>query len=163
MQIRYATQLSDTEYVSRHGWVWARLESCPVHPEGGCSFHRHGTYTRRRPEGTRIARWYCRESHRTFSLLPDCFASRYSGSLSELEEAVAELEIGSTVDAAAEKARPMGREDSVTPLTAKRWLERRAKLLYASLYMIISLLPSLFAEFRPTVTDFRSGLGVSSV
>ena len=28
------------------------------------------------PRGTRIARWYCPQSHTTFSLLPDCLAAR---------------------------------------------------------------------------------------
>ena len=40
---------------------------------------RHGTYARKTPRGTRIARWYCPQSHTTFSLLPDCLARAAAG------------------------------------------------------------------------------------
>ena len=39
-----------------------------MHPQGGCGFARHGSYERVDPPGTRIARWYCRVGHQTFSL-----------------------------------------------------------------------------------------------
>ena len=38
---------------------------------------RHGTYPRRTPTGMRIARYYCPTAHETFSLLPDCLATRH--------------------------------------------------------------------------------------
>lgn len=70
MQLRYQTGLTSEQYVSDEAWREARLDRCPNHPGGGCSFARHGVYERRTPAGTLIARWYCRESHETFSLLP---------------------------------------------------------------------------------------------
>ena len=46
-----------------------------------------------------IARWYCRESHTTFSLLPDCLAARLLGELDEVEEVVAHAEQARRPDA----------------------------------------------------------------
>ena len=83
MQLRFAIELTSTEYVSEQGWQKASLSHCPVHPEGGCGFCRHGTYRRVEPPGTQIARWDCPLGQQTFSLLPDCFAARLSGTLEE--------------------------------------------------------------------------------
>jgi len=55
MQIRYATDLSTEEYVEQRAWKEARLDDCPVHPEGGCGFSKNGTYKRKVPQGTKIA------------------------------------------------------------------------------------------------------------
>lgn len=75
MQLRFETTLSANEYVATQGWHTAVLPSCPLHPQGGCSLARHGTYTRTTPVGMRIPRWYCPQGHRTFSLLPDFLIS----------------------------------------------------------------------------------------
>ena len=65
-------------------WRAARLERCPNHPHGGCSVRtpRHLRAQGLRA-GRRIARWYCRESNTTFSLLPDCLAARFPGELDD--------------------------------------------------------------------------------
>ncbi|MBI5577168.1 MAG: hypothetical protein HY896_12510, partial [Deltaproteobacteria bacterium] len=55
----------------------------------------------------RIARYYCPESHTTYSLLPDCLASRLSGDLSDVEEVVAIVEASGSVEAAANIVRPI--------------------------------------------------------
>ena len=73
-------------------WRLASLARCPLHPRGGCGFARHGTYERMSPPGTQIARWYCPQGHRTFSLLPDHLAARFPGTLSEIEQVVATVE-----------------------------------------------------------------------
>ena len=52
--------------------------------------------------GTRIARWYCPESHTTISLLPDCLAARLPGELDELEAVVAHAEQATSLGAAAD-------------------------------------------------------------
>ena len=92
MQLRYETGLTGEEYVRAQAWRAASLERCPNHPHGGCSLARHGTYPRKTPRGTRIARWYCPESHATISLLPDCLAARLPGELDTLEAVVAHAE-----------------------------------------------------------------------
>jgi hypothetical protein len=89
VQLRYACPLTGAQYVSEQAWQEAILPRCPLHPQGGCHFARHGTSTRVSPPGTRVARWYCREGHCTFSLLPDCLAARLSGTLAEVEVLVA--------------------------------------------------------------------------
>ena len=109
MQLRFQTLHTGEQYVSAEGWREARLDRCPNHPRGGCSLARHGTYARKRPAGTRIARWYCRESHTTFSLLPDCLAARLPGTLTELEEVVAEAEQARSLMAVADQLRRRGR------------------------------------------------------
>ena len=92
MQLRYKSGRTGEQYVKSEGWLDARLSRCPNHPRGGCSWARHGTYPRKTPRGTRIARWYCPQSHMTFSLLPDCFAARLPGTLRDLEAVVAVAE-----------------------------------------------------------------------
>jgi len=92
VQLRFKTNLTSEEYVNQQAWQDATMACCPLHPQGGCSFARHGTYERINPPGTQIPRWYCSESHRTFSLLADCFAARFSGTLCEVETVVVEVE-----------------------------------------------------------------------
>ena len=69
VQLRYQTDLTSTEYVNREAWSEASLERCPLHPQGGCGFARHGSYERVEPPGTRIPRWYCPLGHQTFRQL----------------------------------------------------------------------------------------------
>jgi len=128
MQIRYGTDLSAEEYVEQEAWKEARLDDCPIHPEGGCGFSKNGTYRRKYPEGTRIARWYCAVGHVTFSLLPDCLSSRLSGSLDEVESVILEVEEAPSQEEAAENIRI----DIVLP-SALRWIRRRVKLVRSSL------------------------------
>ena len=39
-----------------------------------------------------VARLYCRDAYRTFSLLPDCMSARLEGSLDEAEQVVVRVE-----------------------------------------------------------------------
>jgi hypothetical protein len=57
-----------------------------MHPRQQCGFVRHGTYARKTPAGTLIARWYCRLGHCTFSLLPDHLAARFPDTLNQTAE-----------------------------------------------------------------------------
>ena len=56
MQIPLRTLSSVDAYVGNREWRDARLSGCPLHPSGGCSFARHGSYARVTPRGLRIAR-----------------------------------------------------------------------------------------------------------
>ena len=56
MQIPLRTLSSVDAYVGNREWRDARLSGCPLHPSGGCSFARHGSYARMTPRGVRIAR-----------------------------------------------------------------------------------------------------------
>ena len=131
---------------------------CPNHPGGGCSLARHGTYARKTPPGTRIARWYCPESHTTFSLLPDCLAARLPGTLAELEDAVVTAERFPSVAAAAATLRSSRSE----PPGAMRWLRRRIRLVGRALSAVRGLLPERFAGCPPTILAFRDRLGTDA-
>ena len=76
MQLALHTQSSVEAYITGCQWRDARLLACPLHPDGGCSIARHGSYARVTPQGLRVDRWYCPQGHRTFSLLPDFLAAR---------------------------------------------------------------------------------------
>ena len=142
MQLRYETGLTGEEYVSAEAWRDARLERCPNHPHGGCSFARHGTYARKTPRGTQIARWYCRDSHTTFSLLPDCLAARLPGELDHVETVVAHAEQAPSLAAAANELR----RDAVELPGAMRWVEHRVRLVHHVLSIVIGLLPEPLAR-----------------
>ena len=158
MQIRYATNLSVEQYVRQQAWQAATLSQCPLHPQGACGFCKHGTYRRKFPDGAKIARWYCADGHMSFSLLPDCLASRLSGSLIEVEDVITEVENSPSQEAAADNIRI----DILLP-GALRWIRRRIFLVKAILSMLIELLPGLFADCHPSILSFRSVLSVDYV
>lgn len=158
MQLRFATDLSATEYVRREAWKEAKLERCPLHPEGGCGFRKGGTYPRKHPDGTKIARWYCFLGHQTFSFLPDCLSARLPGTLKQVEDIIDKVE----------KAR--SQEDAVQTLRldislpgALRWVRRRILPIRLALTMLIDLIPSLFAVCDPTLASFYCVLNARPV
>jgi hypothetical protein len=159
VQLRLKTEFTSEEYVSRQAWRKASLERCPLHPAGSCGFARHGTYGRVKPAGTRIPRWYCPKGQQTFSLLPDCFASRLSGSLQDVEDVVNIVEEVGAVETAAHIARG---PDVQLP-GAIRWTRRRVKYVRNTLTVILGLMPELFAGCQPTLDSFRQTLGVVGV
>lgn len=153
VQIRFTTKLTGEEYVSRQAWREATLSGCPRHPRGGCGFARHGTYGRKHPAGCRIARYYCPTAHETYSLLPDCLASRLGSTLAEVEAVVIAVEQAKSVERAADGLRP-----EIELPGALRWTRRRVLGVRAALTAIISLLPVLFALCSPTVRALRATL-----
>jgi hypothetical protein len=158
VQLRFATGLTSESYVSRQAWREASLPCCPLHPRGGCGWARHGTYARLHPAGARVARWYCRAGHRTFSLLPDCLAARLPGTLSEVEQVVATAEQAKSLEAAADRLRP----DIDLP-GAVRWVRRRVKAIHGALITLFGLLPERFAGTVASVVSLRARLGVTPV
>lgn len=153
MQLRFATRLTSTEYVNQQAWRDASLKRCPLHPHGGCSFARHGTYARTNPPGTRIPRWYCPESHRTFSLLADCFAARLSGSLCEVETVVAQREQAASGEAAA-----AGLRLDIELPGVLRWMRLRVKSVQLAFRLLKGLMPDRFIDCEPTLASFRQRL-----
>ena len=140
VQLRYQTDLTGEQYVNACGWAHARLAACPNHPHGGCSLSRHGTYGRKTPRGCRVARWYCRQSHTTFSLLPDCLAARLPGTLRRLEEVVAVAEAAPSLAAAALCLRG---GEAVGLEGARRWVRRRVRRVHRDLHIARGLRPDL--------------------
>ena len=158
MQLRYHTGLTGEAYVRARAWRDARVERCPNHLNGGCSLARHGTYTRKTPRGTRIARWYCPESHTTFSLLPDCLAARLPGELDEVERVVAHAEQAASRVAAADALR----HDAVELPGAMRWVARRVRLVHHVLGIVIALLPEHLMRCVAEVGAVRTRLGTET-
>jgi hypothetical protein len=158
VQLRFECSLTGEEYVSQHAWRNASLSGCPLHPKGGCGFARHGTYERRSPPGTLIARWYCRQGHRTFSLLPDCLAARLPGTLAELEALVGAVEQARSLEAACTDLRLEIELPGVL-----RWVRRRVQSVHASLLLLKGILPELFEGCEPTLAAFSQCLGVVEV
>jgi len=150
VQLRLRTSLTSHEYVTQEAWREASLERCPLHPDGGCAFARHGTYERVEPPGTRVARWYCRAARTSFSLLPDCLASHLSGSLAEVEEVAARVEAAPSIEAAAVELRP-----DITLLCAVHWVQRRSRRVRLVLVAALTLLPVRFAGCAPRISDVR--------
>jgi hypothetical protein len=159
VQLRFETGLTGDEYVTREGWRLARLARCPLHPHGGCGFAGHGTYERRSPPGTHIARWYCAQGHCTFSLLPDHLAARFPGTLAEIEAVVATVEQAPSLEAAADVLR----SDPVTLPSAVRWVRRRVAPVRRLLTILVGLLPQLLLGCPPTIGAFRTRLACDAV
>ena len=159
VQLRFQSGHTGEQYVRAEAWRDARLARCPNHPYGGCSLARHGTYDRKTPRGVRIARWYCPESHTTFSLLPDCLAARLPGTLADLEAAVAVAEQAPSLAAAANAVR----RDPIHLPGAVRWLRRRVRLAHRALTAVRGLLPERLARCAATVGAFRVRLDTDTV
>jgi len=157
MQIRFATDLSPDEYVRQRAWENAKLDNCPLHRKGGCGFAGHGTYARRSPRGTKIARWYCPDGHCTFSLLPDCLSSRLPGSLIEVETAINAVE-----NAPSQEAAVHGLRIDVGLAGVLRWIRRRLFLIRTTLTLLTKFLPIL-QNCRPDISSFKAALGVEYV
>ena len=134
------------------------LEQCPKHPHGGCSLARHGTYERKTPQGVRVARWYCPESHTTFSLLRDCLAARLPGTLDMLEAVVVAAEGARSLEAAANEVR----RDAIELPGAIRWVRRQVRLVHNALARVISLIPDRLASCAATMGAVRERLGCDS-
>ena len=128
---------------------------------------RHGTYARKTPRGTRIARWYCPESHTTFSLLPDCLAARLPGELDTLETVVP-LATRARLVAHAERAPSRSaaanalRRDPVGLAGAIRWVQRRVRLVHHALRLVIGLLPEQLERCVAEVGAVRARLATDS-
>ena len=148
MQIPLRTLSSVDAYIRNREWNDVRLSVCPMHPTGGCSFARHGSYERLSPSGLRIARWYCPEGHRTFSLIPDFVASRMPGLLDSIEESIVTACSAKSREAAADVLRG----PDVTLPSAVRWLRRRIGSVRASLDAVRREVPDAF--IGPLENDF---------
>jgi len=105
----------------------------------------------------RIARYYCPKAQTTYSLLPDCLASRLSGDLAAVEEVVAQVERSKSVEAAADSLRSL----AISLPSAVRWVRRRLLPVRAALIAMVTLMPQMFAGCLPTVGEARKVLGTT--
>ena len=158
--MRFATNLTDKEYVSRRAWNTVSAPPCPWCKPGTCELAPHGFYPRVKPQGAWIRRFICRTVKRTVSLLPDCFAAWVQGTLEEQEEPVRVAERAATQAAAVEQVRPPG-ECSLA--SAQRWLQRRMRWVGVLLVAVKGLYPERFTGVEPTLAGFGQQLGSETV
>ena len=151
VQVRLATLSTGEDYVTEKQWLRATLNACPWHPEGGCGFCGHGTYPRKRPRGTLIARWYCPTEGRTVSALPDALASHFSGTLREIEAHVVAVELASSLASVA-----MDRRLDIELPGALRYLSRVCKAVRNALNICRGLRPDPLANLPPTISGFAT-------
>jgi hypothetical protein len=110
------------------------------------------------PPGALVARWYCPQGHRTFSLLPDCLAARLPGTLAEVETVVDAVEAAPSQEKAADHLRPQAELPS-----ALRWTRRRVHAVYSALTVLRGLDPERFEGVPATLRAWRAHLGVNAV
>lgn len=101
----------------------------------------------------RVARYYCRDAHTTFSLLPDCLAAKLPGDLDAVERLMAAVEAAPSMEVASEELRP----DIELP-GALRWIRRRLNPARAVLLALVTLVPGLVG-CRPTLDEVGRRLG----
>lgn len=106
----------------------------------------------------RIARYYCPESHTTYSLLPDCLSSHFRGDLADVEAVVARVEQSKSIEAAADFLRSV----DISLPSAVRWIRRRLHPVRAALLAMFTLLPQIFAGCTPSVGEARRILCTTS-
>ncbi len=180
MQIRCPTNHTAEEYVRNESWKYIRISRCPIHTDHDCRLLFHGVYIRAIPNGTKIPRFLCPTENITISLLPDCFSSRLSGPLVDIEIAVSMVEEAIIQDQIASgsgevslntdiplssldlgsAAQKMNVEQRIFDLAADfRWLKRRLDYVLEVLTIMILLFPAQFKNCLPSITSFRSVLG----
>jgi hypothetical protein len=103
-----------------------------------------------------VARAYCAKGHTTFSLLPDCLASRLSSTLAAVEGVAAAVEQRETsLEAVAGELRP-----EIGVQGAVRWVRRRVVAVAIALRVLKGLRPDVLSGVEPTLGDVRAALGV---
>jgi hypothetical protein len=142
LQIPLRTSSTIEDYVATQEWRGAHLPCCPIHPQGGCSLRRHGSYARLTSPGVRIARWYCPQGRRTFSLLPDFLAARLPGLLATIERAITVTASARSMEVAADVLR--GPEIDLPG--AVRWLRRRVIAVRRSITAVKLMAPLVGPE-----------------
>ena len=155
IQLRYNTDLTVEDYVSQQAWWDASAPACPYHPQGGCRLVSHGTYGRKQPEGVRVRRFLCRRSGRTVSLLPDCLAAHWSGTLGEVERVVREAARARSLEEAANRLRT----DWVSLASALRWVGRRVRAVRAVLTALCTLCPERCGGLEPRLGALPAPVG----
>lgn len=163
VQIIWKYPYADERYVTEKAWQSATLEECPFHPRGGCGLEKLGSYGRVRPNGVRVARFWCPLRKASISLLPSFVAARFGGTLAEVEAVVNAVEKAGSIAGAVDAVHPAEAEDAIGLDGALRSIRRRVRAVSAALRAIATLLPEFFMGVAPTVTDMRASLGTSAL
>ena len=105
-----------------------------------------------------MARYLCPAAGVTFSLLPDCLASRLSSTLVDVEEVVVRVEQAPSLEAAAD-----GLRIDIELPGVLRWLRRRVRGVHAALLAVVTLLPHVLLGCAATVIAMREALGAPTL
>lgn len=160
MQLRFETELTAEEYVSREEWRNASFPPClKGHCGRDCGLMRHGTYGRKTPVPMRVARFDCRDCQTTISCLPDFAAARRRGSLQEIEDAMIVLAEAPSRWAAARRLFPHRDELS----NAVRGLRRAFTAVSVFLAAVVTLRPDLFRGTPADLVSMRAALGTETL
>lgn len=158
VQLRGELGCTSAEYVTGELWLKASLPGCPAHPEGGCGFHKHGSYARVEPPGIRIPRFYCPTARKTFSVLPDFLCSHLSSTMAEVEQVVRHAQVHG-VEATAARMQPQS-----WPSVGERWVRRRLYAVVACLVTLQGLYPERLAQCSPDdVSSYERVLDTTEV
>ena len=132
------TTLSAEDYVAQEAWRSATPPvCCRALAVTACGMTRHGTYGRKTPRGMRVARWYCRPCHRSFSALPGCLQARLAGTLASCEAQVVAAEEAGSLWACVRALYP----EAIDLTSARRSLRRRVVGVHQSLRILVGLFP----------------------
>lgn len=103
----------------------------------------------------RVARWYCPEGHRTFSLLPDFLAAKLPGLLTSIEDSITMAFSARSLEAAADALRG----PDVTLPNAIRWLRRRVRAVREALDAVARVTPTMAVDGPTSVSaiDLEQG------
>ena len=96
----------------------------------------------------------------TFSLLPDCLASRVSGSLDEVEQVAATVEERQAEGASLEKVAAELRPVLMEVRSAVKWVRRRVHAVKVVLLALVTLMPGRLGD-EPAVLAVRKALGTT--
>lgn len=161
MQVIYRCDCTGEEYVTRGLWLKASLPACGYcQPKGlECRPVHHGYYRRLTPARTLVKRYLCTRTGRTISLLPECLASHWQGSVDAIERASAELDRKACGEVAREVAAEERFEKCGRPReSARNWVSGCAVAVAVFLLGMRTLFPDEYGSLR-TVSDFRQHLG----
>ena len=160
VQLRFETELTAEEYVSREEWKNASFPPClKGHCACDCGLMRHGTYGRKTPIPMRVARFDCRDCQTTISRLPDFAAARRRGSLQEIEDAMIVLAEAPSLWAAARRLFPHRDELS----NGIRDLLGAFMAVSVFLEAVVTLRPDLFRGCPADLVSMRAALGTETL
>ena len=160
VQLRFETELTAEESVSREAWKNATFPPClKGRSECDCGLMRHGTYGRKTPVPIRVARFDCRDCQTTISRLPDFAAARRRGSLQEIEDDMVVLAEAPSRWAAARQLFPQRDELS----NAIRDLYGAFVAVSAFLLAVVTLRPDLFRGCPADLVSMRAALGTETL
>lgn len=154
VQVRLRIALTSEQYVSQEAWREASLPCCPFGHEP-CRAVGHGSYGRKTPPGTRVARRWCKPCGVSIGLLPDFLSSRVSGTLDEFEQVASAADEAVSQWQLAAEIRPYeGAFES-----AVKWVRYRIQAVRELLRSAVGMVRELFG-CEPTLGAVRERLGL---